>query len=153
MPAHCTNPSLARGLALGLAHAARLRDLAHTHLDDPREFADAWDALTEAEFTPWYRATVAVDRARIAEMRALRDGDVPPTPPDAAAALRARLPLAASRDADVYRAYMEIVGCLTLPDDVFARNGIAERILELTEPGEREQPTGPSRAELLELLG
>ena len=149
----CTNPSLARGLALGLAHAARLRDLARSHLDDPREFADAWDALTEAEFTPWYRATVAVDRGRVAEMRALRDGDEPPKLSDATAALRARFPLAASRDADLYRAYMEIVGCLTLPDDVFARNGVADRILELTEPGEREQPPGPSRPELLELLG
>lgn len=149
----CTNPSLARGLALGLAHAARLRDLARSLLDDPREFADAWDALTEAEFTPWYRATVAVDRGRVAEMRALRDGDEPPKPSDAAAALRARFPLAASRDPDLYRAFMEIVGCLTLPDDVFARDGIAERILELTEPGESEQPPGPSRAELLQLLG
>lgn len=32
----CTNPSLARGLALGLDHTARLRDVLRSDLDDPR---------------------------------------------------------------------------------------------------------------------
>ena len=35
----CTNPSLGRGIALGLAHAARLRDVARTELGDPQAFA------------------------------------------------------------------------------------------------------------------
>jgi 2-polyprenyl-6-methoxyphenol hydroxylase-like FAD-dependent oxidoreductase len=148
----CTNPSLARGLALGFDHAARLRDIARAHLDDPREFADAWDAATEAEFTPWYRATIAVDRARVAEMEALRRAEEPQQPADAATALRARFPVAAGRDPDLFRALMEIVGCLTLPSDVFARPGVADRILELTDENDPPQPPGPTRAELLELL-
>jgi len=148
-----TNPSLARGLALGLDHAARLRDVARLHIDDPNEFAQAWDAVTEAEFTPWYRATVATDRARLAEIEALRNGDEPPRPADPATALRARFPVAAARDADLFRALMEIVGCLTLPAEVFARPGLADRILELTDANDVPQPPGPTRAELLELLG
>ena len=148
----CTNPSLARGIALGLDHAARLRDVARAHLGEPREFAEAWDAVTEAEFTPWYRATVVTDRARLAEMELIRSGeDAPPPNPDPVAAARARFAPAATRDADVFRAFLEVVGCLTLPAEVLARAGLVERILEVTGsdlPG----PPGPSRAELLKLL-
>jgi 2-polyprenyl-6-methoxyphenol hydroxylase-like FAD-dependent oxidoreductase len=149
----CTNPSLARGIALGLAHAARLRDVVRAHQDDPAELAEAWDAVTEAEFTPWYRATVAVDRGRLAEIEALREGREPPAPADQAAEVRARFPVAATRDPNLFRAFMEIVGCLTLPGEVFTRTGIAERVLELTDAGSTPRPPGPTRAELLELLG
>jgi 2-polyprenyl-6-methoxyphenol hydroxylase-like FAD-dependent oxidoreductase len=149
----CTNPSLARGLALGLDHVARLRDTVRSHLDDPQEFAQAWDEATEAEFTPWYRATVATDRARLAEMEALRNGTEAPPADDLASAVRAMFPAAAARDPDLFRALMEIVGCLTLPAEVFARPGVAERVLELAAPDEVPRAPGPTRAELLELLG
>jgi 2-polyprenyl-6-methoxyphenol hydroxylase-like FAD-dependent oxidoreductase len=149
----CTNPSLARGLALGLDHAARLRDTVRAHLDDPRELAEAWDAVTEAEFTPWYRATVATDRARLAEIDRLRRGeDAPPPPADRAALARSRLAPAATRDPDLFRAFLEIVCCLTLPADVFARPGLVDRVLELTETGEPPAPPGPTREQLLALL-
>jgi hypothetical protein len=148
----CTNPSLARGLALGLDHAARLRDVVHEHVEEPAGFADAWDTVTEAEFTPWYRATVTVDRARLAEIEALRSDREPPAPADAAATVRARFPVAAARDPDLFRAFMEIVGCLTLPAEVFARPGFADRVLELTEQSDTPPPPGPTRAELLQLL-
>jgi len=148
----CTNPSLARGLALGLDHAARVRDTVRDHIEDPIDFAEAWDSVTEAEFTPWYRATVAADRGRLAEMEQSRTGAGAP-PPDPAALLRARLPVAATRDADVYRAFLEIVGCLTHPAEVFARPGLAERVLELAGEPEPPTPPGPTRAQLLELLG
>ena len=146
------NPSVARGIALGISHAARLRDVVRSHLDDPAAFAQEWDAVTEAEFTPWYRATVAVDRSRLAEVEAIRDGREPPAPADGPAAVRARFPLAAMRDPDVFRAFMEVVGCLTLPADLFARAGLAGRVLELTDPDDLPSPPGPTRAELLYLL-
>ena len=149
----CTNPSLARGLALGLDHAARLRDVVRAHLDDPGELAEAWDAVTEAEFTPWYRATVATDRARLAEIERLRNGnDAPPPPADRAAVARSRLAVAATRDPDLFRAFLEIVGCLTLPADVFARSGLVDRVLELTDAGDAPAPSGPTREQLLALL-
>jgi 2-polyprenyl-6-methoxyphenol hydroxylase-like FAD-dependent oxidoreductase len=149
----CTNPSLARGIALGLDHAARLRDVARAQLDEPREFSEAWDAVTEAEFTPWYRATVATDRARLAEMELTRSGaDPPATDPDPAAAARARFAPAATRDPHVFRAFLEVVGCLTPPAEVLARPGLVERILEATDSGDLPRPPGPSRAELLQLL-
>jgi 2-polyprenyl-6-methoxyphenol hydroxylase-like FAD-dependent oxidoreductase len=149
----CTNPSLARGLALGLDHASRLRDTVREQLGDAHAFAEAWDAVTESEFTPWYRATVATDRARLAEIDALRSGETPAAPADPAAAARARLPLAATRDPDVFRAFLEVVGCLTHPAEVFARPGFPEHVLELAGSAPPAPPPGPTRAELLELLG
>jgi 2-polyprenyl-6-methoxyphenol hydroxylase-like FAD-dependent oxidoreductase len=149
----CTNPSLARGLALGLDHAARLRDTVRAHLDDPRELSEAWDAVTEREFTPWYRATVATDRARLAEIDRLRNGgEPPPAPADPAALARARLAAAATRDPDLFRAFLEIVSCLTLPADVLARPGLVDRVLELTEGADLPAPPGPTREQLLALL-
>jgi hypothetical protein len=147
----CTNPSLARGLALGLDHTARLRDVVASDLDDPVGFAEAWDASTEAEFTPWYRATVAVDRARLAEIDALRAGLEPPRPDDPGGRARAGFPVAMQHDPDLFRAFMEIVGCLTLPGDILTRPGVAERILELAQADAPPSP-GPKRAELLELV-
>jgi hypothetical protein len=47
---------------------------------------------------------------------------------------------------------MEIVGCLTLPAEVFARPGLAERVLELTQSAAPPPPPEPTRAELLDLL-
>jgi len=148
----CTNPSLGRGIALGLAHAARLRDLARTELDDPYRFALAWDRVTETELTPWYRATVAVDRARLAEMEAARTGNERRSPTDPGAVLGAALVRAMPHDPDVFRAFTEIGGCLTLPSVVFKRPGFADRVLEVAARHQITPPPGPTREELLRLL-
>ena len=148
----CTNPSLARGLAFGLDHVARLRDTVRDHLGSPLELALAWDEVTETEFTPWYEATIATDRARLAEITALQRGEIPPTPKDEQGSIRARLPLAAMRNAAAYRALAEMIGCLALPNEVFSRDEVLEAIVETTEPGERLPLAGPDRANLLSLL-
>ena len=149
----CTNPSLGRGIALGLAHAALLRAVVREHGDDPARLVDAWDEATERELTPWYRATVAFDRARLAEIDAIRNGAEPPAPApdDIAARVRAALPLAMSRDPDVFRAGLEISSCLALPQEVFARPGLAQRVLEAAG-GEVARLPGPDRAQVLELV-
>src|SRR5262249_9360985 len=93
---------------------APARHRPRAHLDDPRELAEAWDAVTETEFTPWYRATVATDRARLAEIDRLRsNGARLPPPADPATRARARLAVAATRDPDLFRAVSR--GC-RLPD-------------------------------------
>jgi hypothetical protein len=148
----CTNPSLGRGIALGLAHAARLRDIVRTELDDPHRFALAWDRVTETELTPWYRATVAVDRARLAEIEAIRTGSERRPPTDPAAVLGAALVRAMPHDPDIFRAFMEIGGCLALPSVVFKRPGLADRVLEVAARHEIAPPPGPTREELLRLI-
>jgi hypothetical protein len=60
--------------------------------------------------------------------------------------------VAATRDPDLFRAFLEIVTCLTLPGDVLARPGLVDRVVELTEPGDLPAPPGPTREQLLALL-
>jgi 2-polyprenyl-6-methoxyphenol hydroxylase-like FAD-dependent oxidoreductase len=139
----CSNPSIGRGISLGLRHAQLLRDTARE--EDPARFAPAWDEATEAELAPWYRDTVAMDRARLREVEALRNGV--PRPADPA---RAALGAAAMRDPDVFRAVMAHRCCLGSPADLDAA---AERALELGAP-EAGPPrvAGPDREQLLALL-
>ncbi|WP_448611734.1 FAD-dependent oxidoreductase [Geodermatophilus sp. URMC 60] len=148
----CRNPSIGRGIALGLVHAVSLREIVREHLGDPQEFAAAWDAETEARLTPWYRATVAVDRTRLADMDAAREGRPRPQP-QGPAALGAALARAMAFDAEVYRAFMEVVDCLTLPAELFARPGFADRVLRVDAEHEPTPPAGPTRERLLELVG
>lgn len=148
----CTNPSLGRGIALGLLHARKLRDVVRGELDDPRSFAMAWDAATEAELTPWYRATVRDDRTRIREIEALCNGLPPPPPADDDAAVRAALPLAAIRDPDVFRVMLADRACIGSPTAVFERPGLPERVLQLAAASSPPPPAGPDREGLLALL-
>jgi 2-polyprenyl-6-methoxyphenol hydroxylase-like FAD-dependent oxidoreductase len=147
----CTNPSAGRGIALGLMHAAALRDVAREHVDDPPAFAAAWDERTERDLSPWYRTTVAEDRARLRALGAARAGVRPEPPADPAVKVRALFPVAAMRDPDLFRAFIETRTCLAPLPEVVARPGIAERILELAAEG-APRPPGPTRAQVLELL-
>ena len=148
----CTNPSTGRGISLGLLHATRLRDVARTQLEDPQVFAAAWDAATEADLTPWYRATVAFDRARLAEFEALRAGRERPRPVDPPAVLGAAFVRAIPHDADIFRGFAEVASCLTLPGALFARPGFADRVMEVAGRSEAAPPSGPTRDELLRLI-
>jgi 2-polyprenyl-6-methoxyphenol hydroxylase-like FAD-dependent oxidoreductase len=149
----CTNPSFGKGITLGLLHARRLRDVVREHLGDgPAAFAQAWDADTEAQLVPWYRATVREDRARLREVEALSEGRSPPAPESREAELMAVLLLAARQDADVFRAMLELRACLALPEEIFGRPGMAERITQLTDGVPARPPPGPDRERLLALI-
>ncbi len=149
----CTNPSLGRGISLGLLHTQCLREVVSAHLDDPLEFALAWDAATEAKLTPWYRETVEEDRDRLHEIDALRNGIEPGPPSERSAVLRGALNTAALHDPELFRAYMASRAVLTPLGETFARDGVVERALELADANERMALPGPSREELLTLLG
>jgi 2-polyprenyl-6-methoxyphenol hydroxylase-like FAD-dependent oxidoreductase len=140
----CTNPSMGRGISLGLRHAQLLRDTARE--EDPARFAPAWDQVTEAEVAPWYRDTVALDRARLHEVEALRNGLPRPRPANPA---RAAIGPAAMRDPDVFRAMMAHRSCLGAPSDLDA---VGERALELAADAGPPRLAGPDRDQLLALL-
>lgn len=148
----CTNPSNGRGMALGLMHVQRLRDVVRAHLDDPREFAEAWDAVTEAELTPWYRENVAEDRARVGEMDALRRGLEPEPPRTRQATLAQAFFSAVPHDADVFRAFVASRSCLTRVGEALANPALVERVLGLAGDRDRPPPMGPNRTQLLRLL-
>ena len=144
----CTNPSLGRGMTLGLLQARHLRDLAQSGVDDPRTFAANWDALTEAHLTPWYRDTVTEDRVRLREIEALRIGAAAPLPDERAEQIRALLPDAMAHDAGLFRAFLETIGCMTVMPEVLQRPGITERILEIAGEHEPQPIPGPDRDQL-----
>jgi flavin-dependent dehydrogenase len=148
----CTNPSLGRGISMGLMQAVLLRDALRDGADDdPRAFAERWDDAVQRAVTPWYRATLAVDRARLAEVRALREGRTP-APPEGRAALGPALARAAGHDAELFRAMLEVIGCLALPPEVFSRPGLAERAVRIAGEHPPAAPAGPDRDQLLRLL-
>jgi 2-polyprenyl-6-methoxyphenol hydroxylase-like FAD-dependent oxidoreductase len=143
----CTNPSAGRGLSVGLLHAQVLRDVARKSIDDPAAFATDFDTETERQVTPFYRNQIAADRVRIAEMNALEED----RPLPAADPILARFMAAASEDADVFRAVIEIAMCVSLPQDVVARPEIAAKLAAF-EGRELPADRGMERSQLMALL-
>jgi hypothetical protein len=54
-------------------------------------------------------------------------------------------------DADLFRAALEIVSLLRLPQELMAR-GMIDRIMEVARTHEAVSPPGPSRGDLLRIL-
>ena len=148
----CTNPTLGRGIAVGLLHVLLLRDAVRERLGDLHGLAAAYAERTDAELGHFHRACLENDRVRLAAMTAEREGRALPSPVTAAERAGTALPAAMAFDADLFRAGLEIIGCLAPAHEVMARPGLAERALRIA--GDRAgAPTGePGRAELLELL-
>jgi flavin-dependent dehydrogenase len=144
----CTNPSLGRGMTLALMHARRLRDTARSH----REFAEAWDAVTESELTPWYRETVEEDRARLRQIEALRGGQASQPASDRTAAMRGAMFTAFAYDPDVFRAFLGTRNCLWRIEEACADERLFSRMTELAHDAQALQMPGPDREQLLALL-
>lgn len=149
----CTNPSAGRGISTGLLHAVRLRDVVREHLDAPGRLAEALDDVTERDVAPWYRLQVSIDRARVASIDAAREGRPQPEVRDGQAKLFRALASAGPYDPDTFRAMLEVNACLTLPEGMFARPGMAERVLELAaQQTQLPAMPAPDREHLLALL-
>ena len=148
----CTNPSLGHGITLGLMQALVTVEVIGQHLAKPLALALTQDAMTEARVTPWYRDTVHLDRARLARVKAFLEGQPQPEPADPAARIASALLVAMRYDADLFQAATEFRSLLALPQEVMARPGLADRILEVASTHEPVTPPGPSREELVQML-
>ena len=154
----CTNPSLGRGMTLGLMHAAIVAEAVADHVKDPFTLALEYDRLTRQRLLPWYRNTVYLDNQRIAQVAAVIQGRSPSLDvPDLAGAPLRDLLAAMTWDADVFRAFMEMITMLTPPQEIMTRPGLTQKITEAAElatAGGRDPWTapGPSRAEVLKML-
>lgn len=146
----CTNPSLGRGVSLGLVHAVALRDLLRSSAtDDPAGLAVAWAAVTAETVEPWFRATVDYDRHRLAEIQADIDGR-PATDDDREWQLVSGIETHGLADGAILRANLEVNMVLRTPAEVFAD----ENLVALLDAhmGDDNPPVGPDRAELLAAL-
>lgn len=148
----CTNPSLGRGITLGLMHAVDTVDVVGKYLDHPLELAREHDVITETRVTPWYRNTVEIDRKRIAKYGASIDRRPEPKPITSVANLADAFAVAMMYDADLFRAWLEILSMQTSPQEVMARPGVVDRIMQVASTHEAVIPPGPSREELLRML-
>ncbi len=146
----CTNPSLGRGISLGLMHVEVMRNCVRDHFDDPVSLSLAFHERSDTDITPWHDATVETDRRRISDMRIFRDGGTPsPTPEERIADT---MQAAVLIDPEITRGFGEIFGCITTADEVMARPGFLQRVLDCTDRVNTAPAPGPDRAELLELV-
>jgi 2-polyprenyl-6-methoxyphenol hydroxylase-like FAD-dependent oxidoreductase len=146
----CTNPTLGRGTAMSLWHAVLLRDLLRTG-DAPAALARRWWDSTAEFLEPWYRATVAADRTRLAEIERDRAGH-PSPPADGVGRLGKAVVAGAGRDPDVLRDALEIASMLTLPSEVLGRPGAADRALAAGGGAAQYPLPGPDRRALLSIV-
>jgi hypothetical protein len=92
------------------------------------------------------------DRARFAEIEALREGrELPPADDEQAQLVNAFFALLPT-DPEIFRAAMEVVACITPLAQVLMRPSVRERIAAGADQSPMPMP-GPTRAELLALLG
>ncbi len=134
----CTSPALGRGVTLGLTHAVIIAEAVAEYLSQPLALSLAYDRLTRERLVPWYRNSAFLDAQHAGQQ------------PDAG--LREML-IASRWDADVFRAYLEMVMMLAPPQEIFSRLGLTEKIAAAAAGRERWwQPPDPSRAEVLQML-
>ena len=70
-----TNPTLGRGISLGVRHGRLLRNLLReVPVEDHAAVTLRFDEVTQTEQTPWYRSTVWHDRHRVEDFRAAIEG-------------------------------------------------------------------------------
>jgi hypothetical protein len=132
-------------------HGVALRDtLRSSTIDDPAGLAKAFHAATLATVEPWYRATVDMDRQRMAEVQAAIAGTEAPT--DDSYELTMAMLYSIPRDPDLMRVGLRFMALLSNPDQELADPAVVARIREVGS-GWRDDPIpGPSRVELLALL-
>ncbi len=147
----CTNPSVGRGISIGTIHAAALRDLLHDFPSDPVALQHQWHDVTMAQVEPWYRSTLEFDEGRLAQIDALLEGQ--PFEPSPGFEMFSALNVAAGKDPEVLRQLLSIANVLDKPDEVFSRPGVFERTVELGSGWRDEHLPGPSRDELVALVG
>ena len=148
-----TNPSLGRGICLGLKHAVDVVDDIAGTLDDPAAMARAWDRRTRDGAERWHNATVAFEEIRAAQVDSFRAGL--PDPFDASevnAAVGRAFASASHYDADVLAWYNEVAGCYSLPMSVVSRPGVLDKILEVAAAHPAYETPGPTRGQLEGLL-
>lgn len=148
-----TNPTLGRGIPLGLMHAIGVRDLLRDHdVTDAADFAVAFDALTEAELAPAYQAVVTADRHRLGEIDAAIRGATYETDDLAWHAYRA-LETVAHHHPDLMRGWFRVAGMVASGTEVFSAPGLLARLSEILadHPVGRDEPV-LERARLLELV-
>jgi 2-polyprenyl-6-methoxyphenol hydroxylase-like FAD-dependent oxidoreductase len=145
-----TNPTLGRGISLGLRHAVALRDrLRVDGADDPVSLALAFDADTESVLTPWYRSTIWWDRHHLDEVRRASGVEVAVVDDPVWTAWK-RVLSAVGQDLQIVDAFLDTIRLARRPEEIATDPVVVARLAELGAGA--APPAGPDRAELLRLV-
>ncbi|MFD6157362.1 alpha/beta fold hydrolase [Nocardia sp. NPDC060256] len=148
-----TNPIFGMGITMGMFHAELLRDVVRElDIDDKEKLALRFDEVTDAKLEPVYQAVAEWDHHRLAQI----DGDIAGVPYETDHPgwnLRQAMEAAKLKDPEVMRGFSDIGSMLRGADEVLATPGLQDRIIELGAGAARYPESGPSRAELLAVVG
>jgi 2-polyprenyl-6-methoxyphenol hydroxylase-like FAD-dependent oxidoreductase len=148
-----TNPTLGRGISIGIVHARALQDLLReVDLADAEKVVRRFDEVTGATVEPLYRAVLDFDRHRLAELTGEITG-VPYETDDRGWRRTKALGAAALTDPDALRLYARTALLLETPQQVFGDPAVAARLEAVAARAPRFPLPGPTRAELLGALG
>lgn len=141
-----TNPSIGRGIAIGIVHAVDVIDAVTPVLDDPAAVVDAWATATDQRARPFVESTIDFDRIRVPEVEAAMEGRVHEHT-DPAALGSIAMNNARRRSQFVFEQFRDITSLRCTIPEVLSRPGVFEKILEFgAEPW---MPAQPTRDELL----
>jgi 2-polyprenyl-6-methoxyphenol hydroxylase-like FAD-dependent oxidoreductase len=149
-----TNPTLGRGISMGLCHAQHLADVAHFAPDDPVSFVDAFSAWTDEHLGVWYDTQVAADANTLERLAAgLRNERLAPLETPAARFAAAAF-LCARHDEVVGAAVARMAHLFDPPATAFSGSLVAARISEFLATGVslERPPDNPSRAAFEKLV-
>jgi len=148
-----TNPTLGRGVSLGLAQAQFFAQTAEAALADPLAYARRLDAWTNETIGAWFRTQVANDDVYVKALAANLAGEAPPPPPPDVRFRRAMFALA-EEDPEVAIAAARNYHVLAPPGAAEADPRIAAKVRACIEasPGP-PTPQGPTRREFEALVG
>ncbi len=145
----CTNPSLGRGISIGLVHVERLRHLLKDGVGDVNQLSRDWHDDTEQHVAPWHNATRTTDQARSRQLEAERLEQPPePDSDDVVAAVLRGFEAGSVADGDIARSFAELGSLLATSDEVLGRDGTFEKILAFARTPSRTLEA-PTRREFL----
>jgi 2-polyprenyl-6-methoxyphenol hydroxylase-like FAD-dependent oxidoreductase len=147
----CTNPSVGRGISIGLMHAVALRDLLRdADVGDAPGVSLAWDRVTDEQVGRYVHDTLFIDAHRLAEIDAQIAG-VPYQPDDEHWQRHGQLFGHSRNDPDLLRSMLDIVLALAPERQVLDRPDVAARIATHADTPIEPIP-GPTRKEVLSIM-
>jgi 2-polyprenyl-6-methoxyphenol hydroxylase-like FAD-dependent oxidoreductase len=169
----CTNPLYGRGCSLALVHAYGLADAIREHPDDLRAALLIFDAFTDEELDPWFRAAVLQDeesKALSASTRAATVSDPGAVESRAdtgggavaddqrallRSVMRDGLLPALQTSPIVFRAFLRWFNLLARPDALISDGEVISEVMAAYAARDSRPPQpafGPTRDELLAVL-
>lgn len=146
----CTNPSLGRGVSLGITHAAALRSLLREGaLDEPALLPQRWAEATAASSGPFVDETIRLDGHRLAEVEAIVAGRPYETDDPSWSRYQAIL-AGGALTPELVRAALDVTMVFRTVADVVADPELAATVADLDGPAPAD---GPDRPELLAIVG